>query len=151
MIYLLPLGNGVTKGNSSRSWGTPMNSFWCCYGTAIESFSKLADSIYFKQPINSTITTKSDNTVAMQSQVPASLLLARFADSVVQPTTDTIGLSQAVRVTPNAISSVMAITQSLTTVGNQGSLQLLVPSWTADEYAGIKLLPPIVNGKAPKA
>jgi len=47
MIYLLPLGNAVTKGNSSRSWGTPFNSFWCCYGTAIESFSKLADSIYF--------------------------------------------------------------------------------------------------------
>ena len=48
MIYLLPLGNGVTKGNSSRGWGTPLNSFWCCYGTGIESFSKLADSIYFK-------------------------------------------------------------------------------------------------------
>jgi hypothetical protein len=27
MIYLLPLGNGVTKGNSSRSWGSPLNSF----------------------------------------------------------------------------------------------------------------------------
>ena len=24
-----------------------MHSFWCCYGTAIESFAKLADSIYF--------------------------------------------------------------------------------------------------------
>jgi DUF1680 family protein len=32
MLYLLPLGNGVTKGNSSRGWGTPLNSFWCCYG-----------------------------------------------------------------------------------------------------------------------
>lgn len=47
MIYLLPLGNGVTKGNSSRGWGTPLNSFWCCYGTAVESFAKLGDSIYF--------------------------------------------------------------------------------------------------------
>ena len=34
MIYLLPLGNGVTKGNSSRSWGTPMNSFWSVEPTA---------------------------------------------------------------------------------------------------------------------
>lgn len=48
MIYLLPLGTGVTKGNSSRSWGTPLNSFWCCYGTGVESFAKLEDSIYFR-------------------------------------------------------------------------------------------------------
>ena len=47
MIYLLPLGAGVTKGNSSRGWGTPFDSFWCCYGTAIESFSKLADGTYY--------------------------------------------------------------------------------------------------------
>lgn len=48
MLYLLPLGRRVTKGNSSRGWGTPFNSFWCCYGTGIESFSKLVDSIYFR-------------------------------------------------------------------------------------------------------
>ena len=28
MLYLLPLGVGVTKGNSSRGWGTPFHSFW---------------------------------------------------------------------------------------------------------------------------
>ncbi len=30
-----------------RVFGTPDNSFWCCYGTGVESFSKLGDSIYF--------------------------------------------------------------------------------------------------------
>ncbi|GAB2276988.1 hypothetical protein Dimus_011696 [Dionaea muscipula] len=49
MIYMLPLGHGVSKGKSYHSWGTPSNSFWCCYGTGIESFSKLGDSIYFEE------------------------------------------------------------------------------------------------------
>jgi hypothetical protein len=30
-----------------RVYGTPTDSFWCCYGTGIESYSKLGDSIYF--------------------------------------------------------------------------------------------------------
>lgn len=33
MIYFLPLGPGNTKAISSHGWGTPFNSFWCCYGT----------------------------------------------------------------------------------------------------------------------
>lgn len=50
-IYYMPLGAGVSKGDNPGAWtqgfGSPFNSFWCCYGTAVESFSKLADSIYF--------------------------------------------------------------------------------------------------------
>lgn len=33
MIYMLPLGHGVSKGRSTHGWGTQFNSFWCCYGT----------------------------------------------------------------------------------------------------------------------
>lgn len=43
-------GSGNSKGDSrgwTHGWGDPYNTFWCCYGTAVESFSKLADSIYF--------------------------------------------------------------------------------------------------------
>ncbi|XP_042509637.1 uncharacterized protein LOC122085222 [Macadamia integrifolia] len=49
MIYMLPQGRGVSKARSYHSWGTKFNSFWCCYGTGIESFSKLGDSIYFEE------------------------------------------------------------------------------------------------------
>ena len=42
MIYYLPLAAGNVK-----NWGTPDDSFWCCYGTGVESFAKLNDSIYF--------------------------------------------------------------------------------------------------------
>ncbi|XP_043691512.1 uncharacterized protein LOC122642154 isoform X1 [Telopea speciosissima] len=49
MIYMLPQGHGVSKARSYHGWGTKFNSFWCCYGTGIESFSKLGDSIYFEE------------------------------------------------------------------------------------------------------
>ncbi|PIN10769.1 hypothetical protein CDL12_16636 [Handroanthus impetiginosus] len=49
MIYMLPLVRGGSKARSYHGWGTKNDSFWCCYGTGIESFSKLGDSIYFEE------------------------------------------------------------------------------------------------------
>ncbi|MCO5551005.1 hypothetical protein L7F22_004500 [Adiantum nelumboides] len=49
MIYMLPMGKGNSKAISYHGWGTKFESFWCCYGTGIESFSKLGDSIYFEE------------------------------------------------------------------------------------------------------
>ncbi len=42
MIYYTPLAAGYAK-----NFGTPTDTFWCCYGTGVESFAKLSDSIYF--------------------------------------------------------------------------------------------------------
>ncbi|KAL6874164.1 hypothetical protein ACP4OV_014246 [Aristida adscensionis] len=58
MLYFLPMGPGRSKSVSGKppsglpsknpgGWGGPNDTFWCCYGTGIESFSKLGDSIYF--------------------------------------------------------------------------------------------------------
>jgi hypothetical protein len=41
------LNLGVLQGDSSHGWGDPLHSFWCCYGSTVESFAKLADSIFF--------------------------------------------------------------------------------------------------------
>ncbi|XBI40047.1 hypothetical protein VPH35_124704 [Triticum aestivum] len=49
MIYMLPQGPGKSKAVSYHGWGTQYDSFWCCYGTGIESFSKLGDSIYLEE------------------------------------------------------------------------------------------------------
>ncbi len=40
--YYVPQATGF-----KRVYGTPTDTFWCCYGTGIETFAKLADSIYF--------------------------------------------------------------------------------------------------------
>ncbi|XWS52490.1 hypothetical protein CRYUN_Cryun11dG0074600 [Craigia yunnanensis] len=81
MIYMLPQGRGVSKAISYHHWGTPFDSFWCCYGTGIESFSKLGDSIYFEdegivpslyiiQYISSTLDWKSGKIVLNQKVDP---------------------------------------------------------------------------------
>jgi len=41
-MYYVPLASGYW-----RVFASPRGSFWCCTGTGVESFSKLADSIYF--------------------------------------------------------------------------------------------------------
>ncbi|KAJ1421963.1 Six-hairpin glycosidase superfamily [Sesbania bispinosa] len=82
MIYMLPLGPGVSKAKSYHSWGRPFEVFWCCYGTGIESFSKLGDSIYFEeegndpslyiiQYISSSFNWKSGKILLNQTVVPA--------------------------------------------------------------------------------
>ncbi|KAI7725938.1 hypothetical protein M8C21_013226, partial [Ambrosia artemisiifolia] len=52
MLYMLPLAPGSSKATGYHKWGSKFNSFWCCYGTGIESFSKLGDSIYFEEARN---------------------------------------------------------------------------------------------------
>ena len=42
MMYFLPLASGYWK-----FFNSPYNSFWCCTGTGVEEYAKLADTIYF--------------------------------------------------------------------------------------------------------
>jgi DUF1680 family protein len=41
-MYYVPMASGYWK-----MFSLPRRSFWCCTGSGVESFSKLADSIYF--------------------------------------------------------------------------------------------------------
>jgi DUF1680 family protein len=41
-MYYFPLASGYWK-----LYGSALDSFWCCTGTGVEEFSRLADSIYF--------------------------------------------------------------------------------------------------------
>ena len=42
LMYYYPLASGYWK-----FYGLPLGAFWCCTGTGVEEFAKLADSIYF--------------------------------------------------------------------------------------------------------
>ena len=43
LMYYVSLQPGLYK-----TFGTPLDSFWCCTGTGSEEYSKLTDSIYFQ-------------------------------------------------------------------------------------------------------
>lgn len=43
MMYYLPLASGYWK-----TFGKPLDAFWCCTGTGSEEYAKLGDTIYFR-------------------------------------------------------------------------------------------------------
>ncbi|KAL2927896.1 DNA damage checkpoint protein LCD1 [Bienertia sinuspersici] len=115
MIYMLPLGHGVSKGKSYHGWGTQYNTFWCCYGTGIESFSKLGDSIYFEET----------------SKVPG-LYVIQYIPSTVNWTSADLSLTQVV---DDVVSGdkYMKVKIKVSTKKTSGTatLNLRIPSWTS--------------------
>ncbi|CAI5984742.1 unnamed protein product, partial [Closterium sp. NIES-65] len=88
MTYMLPHGPGNSKARGYHGWGTPFDSFWCCYGTGIESFAKLGDSIYFESPVKDGRRNNTDgqrvlssSATSRSSSVPR-LYVAQFVSSV---------------------------------------------------------------------
>eukprot|EP00884_Botryococcus_braunii_P007106 jgi/Botrbrau1/16397/Bobra.0387s0007.1 len=80
LLYLMPQGTGQTKGQSSHGWGFPLRSFWCCYGTSVESFVKLADSIFFHRLPQAG--DKGLPTVYINQWVPATLTARKLGVSI---------------------------------------------------------------------
>ena len=50
MLYFMPLGTGVSKRKPQSwrhtGWSTPHGDFWCCQGTGIEAFARLAEHVF---------------------------------------------------------------------------------------------------------
>ena len=54
MLYMFPMGSGVSKAGipdapQGHHWSDAEHHFWCCQGSGIEAFARLADSIYWKR------------------------------------------------------------------------------------------------------
>eukprot|EP01121_Diplochlamys_sp_Union-15-3_P016405 TRINITY_DN5567_c0_g3_i2.p1 TRINITY_DN5567_c0_g3~~TRINITY_DN5567_c0_g3_i2.p1 ORF type:complete len:854 (-),score=129.71 TRINITY_DN5567_c0_g3_i2:82-2265(-) len=116
-IYYMPLAGGFVKG-----WGDPYNSFWCCYGTMIESHAKLGDSIYF------TSTDSND------------LFINQFVSSTVRWVHATITQDAGF---PNSTTYTTRITINDVKNPNAWKLQLRIPEWATSPQNSIKL-----NGKS---
>lgn len=115
MIYMLPQGRGVSKAKSYHGWGTKYASFWCCYGTGIESFSKLGDSIYFED----------------EGKVP-SLYIIQYISSSLDWKSGQVVLNQKVYPVSSWDPYIrVSLTFSLKKEAGQASnLNLRIPSWT---------------------
>ncbi|CAN6974449.1 unnamed protein product [Brassica oleracea var. botrytis] len=123
MIYMLPLGKGVSKAVTYHGWGTPYDSFWCCYGTGIESFSKLGDSIYFQE----------------DGESPALYVIQYISSSLDWKST---GLTLSQRVKPVVSSDpYMRVTFTFSSskggMGKESTLNLRIPIWTNSESAKV--------------
>ncbi|XP_077210370.1 uncharacterized protein LOC143845851 [Tasmannia lanceolata] len=120
MIYMLPLGHGHSKARSHHGWGTKFDSFWCCYGTGIESFSKLGDSIYFEE----------------EGSVP-DLYIIQFISSSLNWKSGQIMLNQKVEpvVSWDPYLRVSLAFSTNEGAGQQSTLNLRIPFWTRSNGA----------------
>ncbi|KAM0932353.1 hypothetical protein DsansV1_C46g0241901 [Dioscorea sansibarensis] len=120
MLYLLSLEPGKSKKDNSHGWGTQFESFWCCYGTAIESFSKLGDSIYFEE----------------KGHTPGLYIIQYIASSI---NWKSGGITLYQKIEP--VSSWDAMLQVSLAISSNGSsnqrstLNLRIPSWTSVDGA----------------
>ena len=53
MLYMFPMGSGVSKAGipnapQGHHWSDDEHHFWCCQGSGIEAFARLADAIYWR-------------------------------------------------------------------------------------------------------
>ena len=131
MIYMTPLGSGVSRPlanwhQENGGWGGKNSSFWCCYGTAVESFAKLGDSIYFHG------NGATDGAFAPQPQ----LWIVQFVSSTLQDTIHGLHLTQSVGhargpTGNNALQTTITIGQlsNAAAIAADLTVSLRIPSW----------------------
>ncbi|KAK3241724.1 hypothetical protein CYMTET_48541 [Cymbomonas tetramitiformis] len=52
MLYMYPMGSGVSKAGipdapQGHHWSDPEHHFWCCQGSGVEAFARIADSVFW--------------------------------------------------------------------------------------------------------
>ncbi|KAJ1278362.1 hypothetical protein BS78_04G073600 [Paspalum vaginatum] len=123
MIYMLPQAPGHSKAVSYHGWGTKYDSFWCCYGTGIESFSKLGDSIYFEE----------------KGDTPA-LNIIQYVPSTFNWKAGGLTVTQQIK-TISSSDLYLQISLSIytKTKSQSAKLNVRIPSWTFADGAGATL------------
>ncbi len=96
ITYFTPLNPGGRRGVGPAwgggTWSTDYNSFWCCQGTGIETFTKLMDSVYFR----------ADTTLYVNLYTPSRLNWTERGITVVQSTSYPVSDTSTLTVTGSA-------------------------------------------------
>ena len=50
MVYMMPLGGGVSKAGGNHGFSNGENHFWCCTGSGIEAFTRMHASVFYERP-----------------------------------------------------------------------------------------------------
>ncbi|KAK4171246.1 hypothetical protein QBC36DRAFT_367517 [Triangularia setosa] len=109
ITYFTPLNPGARRGVGPQwgggTWSTDYNSFWCCQGTALETNTKLMDSIYFHD----------NSTLFVNLFTPSVLRWSQRNVTITQTTTYPLGDTTTL------------------TVSNKGdwTMRIRIPSWTS--------------------
>ncbi|KAK2807438.1 hypothetical protein FQN51_003265 [Onygenales sp. PD_10] len=117
VTYFTPLNPGGRRGVGPAwgggTWSTDYDSFWCCQGTALETNTKLMDSIYFHD--NST------------------LFVNLFSPSTLKWTDRDVAITQTTTF-PVTDTTTIEITSAGT---EEWTMSIRIPSWTANAEISI--------------
>ena len=50
VLYMMPLGGGVSKRGGAKGWSNTEHHFWCCMGSAAEAFGRLHHAVWWASP-----------------------------------------------------------------------------------------------------
>jgi uncharacterized protein len=149
VCYFTPLNPGGRRGQTGPavgggSFSTDYGTFWCCQGTALETHTKLADSIYFFNGTTLTVNlfmpsvltwTQRGITVTQSTSYPVS-------DTTTLTVTGSVSGSWSMRIripgwTTGAAISVNGVAQSI--AATPGAYATLTRSWTAGDTVTVRL------------
>ncbi|PRY36749.1 beta-L-arabinofuranosidase domain-containing protein [Umezawaea tangerina] len=111
ICYFTGLNPGHRRGNTGPAWGggnwsTDYGTFWCCQGTGLETNTKLADSIYFRD----------GTTLTVNLYAPSVLTWSERGITVTQSTTY-----------PASDTTTLTVSGS---AGDSWTMRLRIPAWT---------------------
>ncbi|GAA1314468.1 glycoside hydrolase family 127 protein [Saccharothrix xinjiangensis] len=111
ICYFTGLNPGHRRGNTGPAWGggnwsTDYTTFWCCQGTALETNTSLANSVYFHN----------GTTLTVNLYTPSVLTWAQRGITVTQSTNIPVTDTTTLTVTGNASGS--------------WTMRLRIPAWT---------------------
>ena len=149
ICYFTGLNPGHRRGNTGPAWGggnwsTDYGTFWCCQGTGIETNTKLADSIYFRDGTTLTVNLYTPSvlnwsergiTISQNTSYPAS-------DTTTLTVTGSASGSWTMRFripawTTGATIAVNGSTQNVTTT--PGTYASLTRSWSSGDTVTLRL------------
>jgi DUF1680 family protein len=143
VTYFTPLNPGGRRGVGPAwgggTWSTDYNSFWCCQGTALETNTKLMDSIYFHDK--------------------SRLFVNLFTPSVLKWTERGITITQA---TSFPVGDTSTLTISGSGNNQPWDMYIRIPSWTTSnaevavngQKANIRIVPgsyAVISGRTWKS
>ena len=136
MLYFMPLGSGVSKRKPQSwrhtGWSTPFGDFWCCQGTGIEAFARLAEHIFMEH--------------RAVDNAPPELFVLQLIPARLQWRRAGLALSLEAdlpgAVHPDAAANLTLRVTKASAVGARAALTFRVPSWAAAPTATLQRVLP---------
>ena len=133
MSYMTPLGRGVNRNKWDwYGFGSADSSFWCCYGTTVESFAKLGDSIFFHAADSNA------DSNAAAAAAPPTLYVAQYIPSTLTwaDAAVSVGLAASLQLgaAAGALRAGLAVNLTIAPSGGGAAhfaLRVRIPGWAA--------------------